>query len=925
MARVLDTASVRVEVDVRRGERDAERAGESYGRAYAKGADRQAQRNPITPRVAPIDAAFEAKLRQQIRQIASRVAVDVPLTAKGEQFRQTVAARIAEIERTMKLKVPTDPKLAADFRRKLQNSLDDEMRRVRTRIKVGVDVDKNRITRSLSSLVEMFGSAGEKVSGVASTAFAPVSKVFDSMNLSISGVITTILLAATAAPALAAGLTLVGGAAISAFGAITAGVVGLPVVLTSLIAPIAAISLGMDGIKRAMAPLKDEFKSLKDSVNLAFENSMRPVFEKLQALFPTINVGLAEVARGISRVAMDFAGVATSATGIENVRVALAGVSNVIDLARPGLKILFQSLLDVAGTRELYVILGDTIGGVAQRFGEMIQRVRSSGDLTAALSSLQGVLLSVTDLVLKLAEGSVKFFAKAGPGLSAFFDSLTKTLSRVDWERLGAAFGGMMERLGAAIERVPPETWQRLADAIGNLAMKFIDWAESGGLDRVINTVATAGKALSVLSSIISGASGIIFSVIDNVTGAAGAIGGVADKIGGAFSGVGGSIEGGLGDVPQILDENIRGINDQVDIGLGGIPDKIGGFFSAAKDRIGESFQAITDSTGPQLEGLGQRIDTFFSNLPDRIGYWLGFAAGTAFVKSQEAVEGIAGWFQQLPGRLEAILSDLGSRVGAFFSALPGQLGSLAIQAVGAIGAAFAQLPGLVSGFVSSMVTRVLGFFTSLPSQLGSLAIQAISAVGSAFAELPGKIGALVSKMVRDVVGFFKELPGKLLQAGKDAIQGFIDGVKAKAQSVVDAAKNVVSGAIRGAKDALRQGSPSKEFRDIGKDTVQGYIVGLREKLAPMIAQVRAIFAQAVEVASATMQNSSVDFGALLGGSAPGTAVTNVIQQVLGSMSSGINAADLATAFGDMQLTARFDGPNVITLVNDGNRKLARR
>lgn len=173
MARVLDTASVRIDADIRRGERDAGRAGENYGRRFAEGADRETRRNPITPR---IDDGFERRLQREIAAISRRVAADIPLTASGERFRRDVAARVAEIERNMRTSIPLDPVLAADWRRRLQRAVDAESRRVRTRVRVGVDVDRNRITQSLSSLAGLFGRFGERVSGVASTAIAPVNK-----------------------------------------------------------------------------------------------------------------------------------------------------------------------------------------------------------------------------------------------------------------------------------------------------------------------------------------------------------------------------------------------------------------------------------------------------------------------------------------------------------------------------------------------------------------------------------------------------------------------------------------------------------------------------------------------------------------------------------------------------------------------------
>ena len=67
----------------------------------------------------------------------------------------------------------------------------------------------------------------------------------------------------------------------------------------------------------------------------------------------------------------------------------------------------------------------------------------------------------------------------------------------------------------------------------------------------------------------------------------------------------------------------------------------------------------------------------------------------------------------------------------------------------------------------------------------------------------------------------------KLLQAGKDLIQGFMDGIKSKAQDVWDAAVGVGQQAIDAVKSILGIASPSKVFKQLGKYTAQGMSIGL--------------------------------------------------------------------------------------------------
>lgn len=80
------------------------------------------------------------------------------------------------------------------------------------------------------------------------------------------------------------------------------------------------------------------------------------------------------------------------------------------------------------------------------------------------------------------------------------------------------------------------------------------------------------------------------------------------------------------------------------------------------------------------------------------------------------------------------------------------------------------------------------------------------------------------------VLGAFSGAASWLYSAGKDLIQGMINGVKNMAGSIASAAKDVVSGAINAAKNALKLGSPSKLFQQFGEWTGEGLVIGIKKK-----------------------------------------------------------------------------------------------
>ena len=94
-------------------------------------------------------------------------------------------------------------------------------------------------------------------------------------------------------------------AIIAAVGALGGFVVAAPALLGALAAPIAAIALGMDGIKRAAQAAKPALDQLKQGVSAAFEQSMKPAFQEIAQILPKLQTGLNSIATSIGGVATE--------------------------------------------------------------------------------------------------------------------------------------------------------------------------------------------------------------------------------------------------------------------------------------------------------------------------------------------------------------------------------------------------------------------------------------------------------------------------------------------------------------------------------------------------------------------------------------------------------------------------------------------
>lgn len=183
---------------------------------------------------------------------------------------------------------------------------------------------------------------------------------------------------------------------------------------------------------------------------------------------------------------------------------------------------------------------------------------------------------------------------------------------------------------------------------------------------------------------------------------------------------------------------------------------------------------------------------------------------------------------------IQTVVSVITSIVGAVTSVLSGVSGF-----VSGVISFFSNLKTNVSSLVSGLVNAVVGFFTSLPGRARSAVSSIVSGLTSVFNSAKTAVVGAVTSLVSRAVELVRGLPGKakaalsgiasaLTSAGRDLIQGMINGVKAMAGKIASAAKDVVKGAVDGAKSFLGISSPSKVFIEIGKFTGQGFVKGLQ-------------------------------------------------------------------------------------------------
>lgn len=140
------------------------------------------------------------------------------------------------------------------------------------------------------------------------------------------------------------------------------------------------------------------------------------------------------------------------------------------------------------------------------------------------------------------------------------------------------------------------------------------------------------------------------------------------------------------------------------------------------------------------------------------------------------------------------------------------------------LSATFNNIKDSVVGFISGMVEGVAAWFTAMWTDATTKAQEIFNAIVEWFGQVPGKI----EELWQTAEDFLTTID--LLQAGKDVIQGFIDGIGEMAGALWEKAGEVAGGVWDKFQSLFNFGSPSKTMRQAGKWVVQGQIIGMEDE-----------------------------------------------------------------------------------------------
>lgn len=135
-----------------------------------------------------------------------------------------------------------------------------------------------------------------------------------------------------------------------------------------------------------------------------------------------------------------------------------------------------------------------------------------------------------------------------------------------------------------------------------------------------------------------------------------------------------------------------------------------------------------------------------------------------------------------------------------------------------------------VSGVISSVLSGIRGIFSSVWNGIKGAVSSAWRGITSAVSSGVSSMMKFITSIPSRIMGVFSGAGSWLLSAGKNIIQGLINGIKNAIGGAISAVKDAVGGIIDGAKSLLGIASPSKVFdREIGRMIPAGLGRGVSE------------------------------------------------------------------------------------------------
>jgi hypothetical protein len=763
-----------------------------------------------------------------------------------------------ELARMKALSVEIDPNLGGGA--KLQAEMAAELAKLQTlaslskiQVPVEVNVDRNRIGRSLEAIVGGIGRLGAGLgtsvaNGLYNIGSAAISAGKGFLRLGENGMIAVAVLGLIA-PALA----LVSGALVT-----------LPAALATLAVTAGTVALGMDGIKKAAekaglygdsngdkkggGELGAALQGLKQTVSDVFENSLTPAFVNIAKLADSLKESFGGVAQGLSDMFSGFTEALTG--GSDQVGNIISNIGKAFSQATPGIKDFTTGILNlVSELSNKFPGLADAFNRTGKSFLEWVDKITTK-DAVTGVSQLDTAMTQLGDTLSRI-----------GGLATTFFNSGWENLSNVDF---GKSMSGFVE----SVDRLVNVTLPQLANAFEGIATALrpaVVMVET--IDRILSGLKAKLPSADDFTAAFTGEGSPNKLVFGDL------LGGWIDELTGNEYSAKAQAAGA-----KLATDLSEGLAQGLEFGA-----ELGSPSFTGLENIGPAVsQQIKDAINVSKEDQAQALRSAFTadGVDSAVSQQLATQVTAAVQGAKDAMANLGPELQTEIDAALMPLATIGDRVGEAFSTMGPAVTTAWAPVVAAIKAGatemdtaisttFTNLPTTISTAFQGIQTNILGSFAFIVLSIGTQAENIRVAIGNAFNAIPSSVSTGLSGAVAAAGAKGREM--------KEALLGPLREIKGEADTAFSGLKEAATTGVNGAVEAVKKGGADAEaevktwttrlpaalgglrdaFFTAGLSVGQGLAAGIRASGALAVAEAESVAARVAAAAKGELKINS--------------------------------------------------------------------
>ncbi|QGJ88306.1 tape measure protein [Mycobacterium phage DreamTeam1] len=546
------------------------------------------------------------------------------------------------------------------------------------------------------------------------------------------------------------------------------------------------------------------------------------------------------------------AGIAVVALGMDGIKKAAEVLTPVMDKVKAAVSSTFQS-----GLTPVFEQLGGLMTAITPNLQNVATGlVNMANSVTQVVTGVQGM-----GQIQNILDRTGEFFTGLGPVLA------TGTQAFLTLASAGAnSFGKLLEPL------------QNFAngfnDMVNRVTSNGVFEGAMGGLSQTLNSLLGLFTRLmesglgamaqlgGPLSTFINGLGDAFIALMPALTSISGLLGNVLGTLGTALAPIIQALTPAFTTLADTLGTLLVGNLQILGTVLTPVAQLLGGAIKTALDALTPLLPPLIESFSQLANTVVAQLTPYIPQLAEAFGQIMAAVIGLVPV----IVSSLLPAFQQMLPAILQMVPSIVSFAQSFAKMMPVIAGvvGIVIQFVGAIMQAGASISSFLLGGLNA-VLEVLAAFQAKIAEWVSSWQNGVNTASQYVGELPGKIK-----------GWFDDAGSWLIEAGKNVVQGLINGIGSMISGAISKAKELASGVKNAVTSFLGIHSPSRVMDDIGQDTGQGFINGLDASQDGMISKARQLM-QAVKDVFGSAEGMTLNFN--MGGA----------QQQLGAVTQGVS------------------------------------